>query len=374
MRLKTVLQIAASFTVALTAGLLLQPTPYDACEPASLDAILDGGEITLAEDCVMMLDVEREIRGAVTVNGGMLHSGGLHRILYVREGAALTLNGVTVLSGAAELGEKQGGGIFNAGTLTLNRSTINSNVARYGGAIYSAGTLIARDSTFARNTAQRGGAIYIAQGSTATISNSLIADNSVRNGMGGGIFNAGEANIRNSSIRDNRVRSNVTRFDQGSSGGIYNNGEMTVVNTTIANNTAIYSGGIGNGADGDMTLLHSTIMGNHVVGTGDYGGYGGGINNRNLMVIAESRIVGNRGNGEGIGIDNNGGLVMTQSIIMHNVCTADDCRGVDFLQFGGQAMIRQNYWGADGPLAGHIAGLDAQFYEPYLTEMPAWAR
>lgn len=384
MRPKQLSQILLSLSVALLAGLLTraQLTPhYDACEPASVDAVLAGGDLHLAPDCVIMLDVEREFTGTVNITGGMLHSGGLNRIVYVQQGANLTLTQVTVLSGAAELDDKQGGGIYNAGHLVLEESQVLSNKAREGGAIYNTGVLTLRDSTIARNVAERGAGIYNASGGQLRIENSTIDNNSVNGGMGGGIYNAGTAVVFESIISNNRVRSMETSEDRGSSGGIYNDSEMTVQASTISGNRALYTGGIGNSDNGDMTIIRSTVINNVAQRVGDYGGYGGGINNRHLMVIVESRIEGNVGSDEGIGIDNAGALVMTNSVIQNNRCEGDGCRGIGLMQFKGEVAVRHNYWGAaDGPSedgigsGDGIVGVKREAYTPFLTELPAWAQ
>lgn len=383
MPLKKFVPVVVSVLVALTAGLLTRMqfvAPYAPCEPSSLDAILDGGQLELAPDCILMLDTQREITGEVTITGGMLHSGGLDRVLYIHEEAVVTLNNVTVLSGAADIEDKQGGGIYNAGYLMLAHSKILSNKAREGGAIYNVGTLHLRHSTIARNSAESGGGIYVGPNGTLRIENSVIEDNGVRDGMGGGLYNVGATLISESTISSNRVRSTVFSADRGSSGGIYNDGEMVLRSSQVSNNTAIYAGGIGNGDNGEMTIVRSTISDNTALRTDDYGGYGGGVNNRNFMLIIESRIEANAGSDEGIGVDNAGALVITQSIIQHNRCLTDNCRGLGLFQFKGAVAAQRNYWGAadgpgeDGPGSGDgIVGLEANAYSPFLSDLPEWA-
>ena len=76
------------------------------------------------------------------------------------------LAGLTITGGYANFGN--GGGIDNAGTLTVTNCTIDNNEAYLaGGGIYNAGTL--------------------------TVTNSTIDNNGALSGSGGGIYNAGAA-------------------------------------------------------------------------------------------------------------------------------------------------------------------------------------
>lgn len=73
-----------------------------------------------------------------------------------------------------------GGGILNKGTLIVTNSTIVRNSAQeWGGGIWNSGTLTITSSTIAGNTARQGGGGLCLSGgaSTATLSNTLVADN-----------------------------------------------------------------------------------------------------------------------------------------------------------------------------------------------------
>ena len=135
----------------------------------------------------------------------------------------------------------RGGGIYSEGTLTVNNSEIYSNSVgdgedrtTAGGGIYSEGILTVNNSAIYSNSGF--GSFGIATGGgitnagTATIDQSTISDNGVggRLNSGGGIENReGNLTITNSTISDNS--SNLT-------GGILNNaGEVTVTSTIIAN-------------------------------------------------------------------------------------------------------------------------------------------
>src|SRR5262249_37559698 len=80
---------------------------------------------------------------------------------------------------ASMLGPAYGGGIYNAGTLTLSGCTVSNNFSNpdmapaYGGGIYNVGTL--------------------------AVSNCTVSGN-YTNGIGGGIFNAGTLAISTSNF------------------------------------------------------------------------------------------------------------------------------------------------------------------------------
>ena len=78
-----------------------------------------------------------------------------------------------------------GGGILNKGTLTVTNSTLVHNSAQErGGGIWNDGVLTVTSSTLAGNTARQGGGGLCLSGSasTATLSNTLIADNGASSG------------------------------------------------------------------------------------------------------------------------------------------------------------------------------------------------
>ena len=180
---------ALLFSVLAGFGVRTLIPQYDDCTASALDAVLDGGELALADDCVLMLDYERIVTGDVTVTGGMLHGGGLQRVLRIAPDATLTLRGVGVRVGVAELEPKDGGGIYNEGTLHLIDSHMAGNRATRGGAIYNAGTVhILRSQIDHNNAKSYGGGIY--NTGTLHIDDSIIAGN-MATLDGNGIVNEG---------------------------------------------------------------------------------------------------------------------------------------------------------------------------------------
>lgn len=139
-----------------------------------------------------------------------------------------------------------GGAISNSGTMTLNRSTLSSNIAGNGGAVGNFGTLTINDSlirdsfvTIGVNLGD-GGGLYNS-GGTATINNSLLTGNRTTDGDGGGIYVfSGMVNVVNSTISGNTAQGGA---NNGNGGGIHclGFGGMSLTNVTVVSNLASQS-------------------------------------------------------------------------------------------------------------------------------------
>src|SRR5208337_3579836 len=165
-------------------------------------------------------------------------------IFVVDSGVSVNLSGMTITGGYVS--NSGGGGIFNAGTLTVNNSTFTDNYAYDGGGISNYGTLTVNNSTFTNNSAPDG----------------------TDQGYGGGICNQGGSamNITNSTFTDNSAF--------GGGGISSNGGTGMVTNCTISGNTSQYSGGIwgenGPHGYGTLTLNNTIVAGNTGYDISDY--------------------------------------------------------------------------------------------------------
>jgi hypothetical protein len=171
--------------------------------------------------------------------------------------AQVTLSDMTIQNHGFSLGS--GGGIYNIGALTINKSVINRNMAHLGGGIYNKGMLRISDSTISQNVATYfclygyncpagyGGGIY-SPGGTVTINNSTISGNSAYGGDGGGIsIGTGvTVSVNNSTISQNGATCLLIlgHCYAGSGGGIWSSGSTTIQNSIVANSS---SGGDCNG-------------------------------------------------------------------------------------------------------------------------------
>lgn len=145
----SVQKVVKSFTVDLSAAGIFRPTVFtdggvgslrDAIQQANaLDPLIfpNGGTIILSpgtytlslagagEDANAAGDLD--VTGRVTIAGSgvvVIDANGVDRVFDVRAGGNLTLNGLTITGGNVA---GDGGGIRNAGVLTVDRSTIDGN-------------------------------------------------------------------------------------------------------------------------------------------------------------------------------------------------------------------------------------------------------
>ena len=125
------------------------------------------------------------------------------RILRVAADGTLTLTRLTLRGGS---GGSSGGGISNAGTVTLVRTTVTDNTASLGGGILNTGTLTLLHSAVTSNgrepfTCSLGGGISTS--GTATIAYSTIAGNACALFAGGLYVRGGTVTLHASTVTDN---------------------------------------------------------------------------------------------------------------------------------------------------------------------------
>ncbi|MFO0939086.1 MAG: right-handed parallel beta-helix repeat-containing protein [Gemmataceae bacterium] len=192
--------------------------------------------------------------GTTTIQGPSvgvtIDAQGASRVFAVVAGASAVFDGLTISGGNLPAAGK-GGGVHNAGRLTISNSTIIENNANEGGGVYNKGTI--------------------------TLSNSTIMDNLATGG--GGVSNDGTMSIDRSTIMGNRAISNSINISPLGGGLLGNGGAITITNSTINNNlaestaeSAAFGGGVMNN-NGSLTIINSTISGN--VARGSYGMAGG---------------------------------------------------------------------------------------------------
>jgi len=315
--------------------------------------VLTSGELNIAGD--LQIDGPGADRLAVSGND-------TSRVFEISSGAVVSIEGLTVTHGRAV---GRGGGILNAGALTVSHANLSDNVVggvpgatlgavvdAFGGGIFNAGTLNVRSSSFVHNRAigadgdsssigssALGGAIM----SSGTVSAPAIANASYctflenqaiggaagigasRAGVGGAINNtAGVFTVRNSVFNANQAVGGIENgipggFGAGVGGAISNvarfgNSFLDVRNSILTNNRAV------GGAAGAGTIAQNGRGG--AIANYVFGGVAAPVTVTATASIDHCMLLGNQaiggagptgGIGQGGGIANSNGGVLTVS-------------------------------------------------------------
>jgi uncharacterized repeat protein (TIGR01451 family) len=199
--------------------------------------------------------------GLSTVDGQ-----GVRRGMTVSGTATATVERFALQNGYTNEYSVGGGGILNAGGLTLGHNQVvsNSTGTRGGGGIYNLGAL--------------------------TVTESIINGNSA-NADGGGLINWGHATLISSTISGNYAEVQAG-FGGDGGGGVDNRGDMMLEASTVNGNVLLSgSQGAGISSFGKLTVTNSTISGNN-------GGDGDGIYSQfTSNALYNTTISGNGGNG-----------------------------------------------------------------------------
>jgi hypothetical protein len=275
---------------------------------------LTSGDIEISKS----LTIDGPGAGSLAVSGNSAST-----VFVVDSGVTVSISGLTVEDGAlgvpgtledpGTIATGDGGGIYNAGTLTLTNTTLTGSTAGsqdpstsdgLGGGIYNTGTLTVTGSTISGNG-----------------SGTLL--------LGGGIYSTGTLTVTGSTISDNDAYWEYGGGGEGYGGGIYSTGTLTVTGSTISDNTAHAEGG-GVESGGTMSLTDSTVSGNGAL----YEGGGIAIDTNHLTstsvgtaTISDSTISGNNGGYDGGGIYNGGALTVTNSTFSGNTAPHPDGAG-----------------------------------------------
>lgn len=225
----------------------------------------------------------------------IIDGGGLGNVIF-NNAIEVAVSGVTMRNGGGDGGGGvgDGGNVYNCfASLTISDSVISRGRVRSGPGFDG-----------------YGGGIYNCPGSTLTLINTTISENSAEEG--GGICNGGILTIINSTFSGNTAR-------HRKGGGIRNYGALTMINSTISGNRAsVAGGGIHNGGlfgpSGTLLISNSTLSGNFA---GE--GKGGGIfsNEGGTRAVLQNSIVANN-----MGSDCHG----TMTSNGYNLSSDDSCR------------------------------------------------
>ncbi|NJL06488.1 MAG: CSLREA domain-containing protein [Chloroflexaceae bacterium] len=309
--------------------------------------VLDGTALLIESDLTLTADP----RTAVIIDGADRSP-----VFSIAADATVQLRGLTIQNGRNP--NEEGGGIVNAGTLTLLECIVQNNQATLsGGGIYNnGGTLTVRDTIIRANTSTvRDGAGIASSGGSVGIEASSLVENQA-DANGGGLFvAAGTLSLRDTLIEANRVlrgnsnqqrgggiyfagtqavferitvRGNRTGQTSGLGGGIYLDRNTTVqlTESSISNNTA--SGGLAKGGglwnNGTLTITTTRIESNRA----DYQGGGLFSFGAGVITMNESTLSGNRADeGGGLFNDRDARLTISSSQLLNNIADTLDANG-----------------------------------------------
>ncbi|MEK7310979.1 MAG: choice-of-anchor Q domain-containing protein, partial [Chloroflexota bacterium] len=179
------------------------------------------------------------------------------RVLQIIGGpTTVTLSGVTVRNGNVS---GDGGGIHNAGALTLNSSAVTGNdasvVSGSGGGIFNGGTLTINHSAIYSNAALGGAGIANANTGTLNLNSSTVSSNNAPSGNGGGISTSGPLSLNSSTVAANNSA-------YGGGGLLVVGGSVTMKNSILFGNTDPASPN----CDGSVTSAGNNIVGSTIGG------------------------------------------------------------------------------------------------------------
>ncbi|MBR4247409.1 MAG: hypothetical protein IKQ13_10470 [Treponema sp.] len=321
-------------------------------------------EITGLPDLTLAGNVAATSTSTETINGGGYNikfscDATVRNLEFYGLGASSTTAGpITIASGKEVEAENvkvtsctntggDGGGIYNAGTLTLKNCTVSGcEASAWGGGIYCghSSSLTLENTTVSGNRAILGGGICIGISCNAQITDSTIQSNSAESTTlgtfgGGGIFinDGGSLTLSgdDSKIILNTAKSTTTeKIPHG--GGVLCRGSMTMEGGIISQNEVIadfasgygYGGGValeptGPTSSGTFTMSGGSISRNDAT-------FGGGIANRGLNLVLSGGTIGDAlgntasyGGGVYVGAFNFGTEATPN--LKEATCTISDC-------------------------------------------------
>jgi CSLREA domain-containing protein len=237
-------------------------TRVDACpagSPGAADTILvPAGTYNLNlqgrnEDAALAGDLD--LVGAVTITGAaagtsLIVGGGDDRVLDVLAGSTVQISNLTVTGGFLPCGS--GGGIRNAGMLSLTNTTVSGNN------------------------------IPLDAGPANPFPECTFRERR----EGGGIANSGTLTLIGATVSDNHLDPSSEPANSFA-GGISSSGALTLINTTVSGNSAFLGGAI----SGNVVLSNSTVTNN--VSDQVSGGILGAVTARNSIVAGNRLDFGN---------------------------------------------------------------------------------
>jgi hypothetical protein len=352
---------------------------------------LATGELAIAKN----LDIEGPGGAQITVSGN-----NSSRVFDITAGVNVTIAGLAISNGQVKASSTSsdvivfGGGIYNAGTLTLSNCTVSGNTVEadvtnsngylmlaysYGGGLFNNGTALVTGCTFTSNLSS--------YSFSSTGSSSLV----LGVGHGGAIGNSGQLRLTDSTVDGNK--------SGGDAGGLYNSGQAVVKGSTFSNNSAangggatntpvntdVYGGGIDNDL-GTLAMANCTVANNQAMSglnlTGASGrtiSAGGGVYSLGELSMINCTIAGNAitalAQGSSFALSQGGGVCIDPSSphggqLVNTIVAGNSSDALGQDVFGPFASLGHNLIGkiddSSGWLGTDLTGTKASPLDPLL--------
>ena len=258
-------------------------------------AIYSEGNVDLSDSVIDSNDITYRENGAVDLNGGaaIYNNGGTLTLT----GVQVTKNPVSIIPRDGNAGDKIHAAIVTRGAATITDCNISDNKGSWGGGVYvcDGATLNIKDSVFEENTATFGAAVYVEE-AKAIIDNCDFIKNHCEGTGSPGTSNtqAGAVLIMAEGASASITNSN---FEQNSAttGGAVSvsqaTGDVLIDNCEFTANTAAYEGGAiyNYAADGATVTVSNSIFQDNTATT-----WGDAISNDAALKLDTNTITGGR--------------------------------------------------------------------------------
>lgn len=338
-----VLLLALVPAVAISSSAAAAPIVVTQCDDFGLNTALTsalpgdtitfncGGPATIPVLSTKILSTSLTIDGANNGSPVAFSGAGARRVFSVTVGSAVTLKNMTVRDGKV-IAPENGGGINNAGSLTLDNVELRSNSAPAfaGGGVYSNGSLTVQSSRLISNTVE---GIYHPAG-TLNVQQSTITGSPAGIRIGGGNVLVNKSTFSNNDFGISNSNATITVLDTTVSGsttaGITNGfGMMTIRGTTFSGNNNIFgnAAALANiyGNVGTIVVDQSTFAGNTATG-GASALFAGGV-----VTVTNSTFASNTTSGSGTAtiLGTGQSLAVTNSTVSNNTNPGATAAAVD---------------------------------------------
>ena len=301
--------------------------------------------------------------GSISNNTGVLGGG-------VYNAGSFTLNDGTI-------SDNEGCGIYNTGIFNMEGGIVSDNLGMYegyGGGVYTEGTFNLSGGEIKLNTADGkgagGGGVYIRNGKF-TMSGGTISKN-ISNGGSSGSFGAGvyiyggTFTMNGGTISENRVEGSTTRSRNG--GGVYNSdGEFIMNGGYIRSNTTL--GSTYNNGGGVYTYSKCIINGGYIIDNTSL--CGGGVSINGEFIMNGGYITGNTAEWNGIDVNyGNGGGVSVESASIFTL--KEGTISGNTAQNKGSGVYAEGMFTMDGGKISNNAS-DGVYVESYIFSDPEYS-